>query len=338
MSSSNYPACLAFTLKFEGGRSDDPQDPGGKTNRGITQATYDAYRDRNGVARSDVYSISEQELQAIYRHEYWDKVNGDGLRMGEDLVVFDLAVNSGPARALRMWQAAGGARVPLPDIIHKLCADRLAFLQSLGTWQHFGPGWGRRVASAERLALGMSGAPLPMPKLPSSSKKGGAVIAAGGAAAWLAHYLSGGELHWAIAIFACVVSGAILMSAMAKFMEGKPAIVPPLLPAPIPDHASLPSPGMPSSTTGLDAAIADLTNKKTSFEAAISSVVMEKEKMRAQIKNMEAAAAAVEGLLARLGMNRQPGAQMAVTGQVEAVEPPGAMVSVGSVGSSLPPA
>ena len=41
------------------------------------------------------------ERDEIYRNEYWNAVNGDRLRAGEDLCVFDFAVNSGPARAAR---------------------------------------------------------------------------------------------------------------------------------------------------------------------------------------------------------------------------------------------
>ena len=34
-----FDACLAFTLREEGGYVDDPADPGGATNMGITLAT-----------------------------------------------------------------------------------------------------------------------------------------------------------------------------------------------------------------------------------------------------------------------------------------------------------
>ena len=40
----NYAKCLAQVLHYEGGYVDHPKDPGGPTNKGITQAVYDAWR------------------------------------------------------------------------------------------------------------------------------------------------------------------------------------------------------------------------------------------------------------------------------------------------------
>ena len=40
-----FDACLAFTLREEGGYVDDPADPGGATNMGITLATYRQWSD-----------------------------------------------------------------------------------------------------------------------------------------------------------------------------------------------------------------------------------------------------------------------------------------------------
>ena len=39
-----FLACLPFTLKEEGGYSNDAHDPGGKTMEGIIQREYDRYR------------------------------------------------------------------------------------------------------------------------------------------------------------------------------------------------------------------------------------------------------------------------------------------------------
>ena len=128
MAAGNFANCLPIILRFEGGKSNDPADPGGRTNKGITQRTYDAYRAARGEPPADVYAINEAEVADCYRRNYWDAVNGDALRPGEDLVVFDFAVNSGPARALRSWKAAIGAGNDLRAVIQTVCAgSRLAF-------------------------------------------------------------------------------------------------------------------------------------------------------------------------------------------------------------------
>lgn len=104
----DFKRCLLFVLAREGGFVDHPADRGGATNRGITQATYDGWRDRQGLARQSVRLISDTELSAIYKRDYWDKVAGDDLPTPVNLVVFDAAVNSGPGRAVRWLQDACG--------------------------------------------------------------------------------------------------------------------------------------------------------------------------------------------------------------------------------------
>jgi lysozyme family protein len=154
MTTENFQACLAFTLKYEGGKSNDPRDPGGRTMKGVTQATYDAYRVKKALGRRDVFAIEAAERDEIYRTEYWEPVAGYDLRAGEDLCIFDFAVNSGVARA-RVVKASWHS-FPITDAIEGICARRLSFLHALRTWSHFGAGWGRRVAACEALALRMA--------------------------------------------------------------------------------------------------------------------------------------------------------------------------------------
>lgn len=161
MTSSNFEKCLAFVLKYEGGKSDDPRDPGGKTMEGITQRTYDAFLDKKGKPRRDVFEIPDSDRDEIYRTEFWDSIRADSLRPGEDLCLFDLAVNSGPHRALQIWHEAGAAQAGLDEVIKKVCGLRLSFLKELQTWHYFGTGWTRRVAACRSAALKMSGATRP---------------------------------------------------------------------------------------------------------------------------------------------------------------------------------
>jgi lysozyme family protein len=76
----NFDTCLAFTLKEEGGYSDDPADPGGATNMGITLATYRQWADNPNLAPLQVRDLSERTARAIYRSLYWNALRADALR------------------------------------------------------------------------------------------------------------------------------------------------------------------------------------------------------------------------------------------------------------------
>jgi lysozyme family protein len=101
-----FPNCLAFVLKAEGGFNDDPADPGGATNKGVTQRVYDAYRTKNGLPTQSVELIEDGEVSDIYKSEYWEPTSCDQLPAGVDLCVFDFAVNAGDTRSEETLQQA----------------------------------------------------------------------------------------------------------------------------------------------------------------------------------------------------------------------------------------
>ena len=156
-----FERAFALLAVHEGGYSNHPDDPGGATNRGVTQRTYDSYRARHGLERRDVRQITDAEVAEIYRGQYWDAIRGDDLPAGVAYCVFDAAVNSGPGRALRWLQAEIGAAVdgvignetlglaarrdPV-RLIDGYCARRLTFMKRLRHWPTFQNGWSRRVA------------------------------------------------------------------------------------------------------------------------------------------------------------------------------------------------
>lgn len=101
-------SALKFVLRWEGGFVDHPNDPGGRTNKGVTQKVYDAWRARQGRAAQDVKLIDDAEVHAIYATDYWLPPRCDRLATPLDLVQFDTAVNMGPGRAVRFLQASVG--------------------------------------------------------------------------------------------------------------------------------------------------------------------------------------------------------------------------------------
>jgi lysozyme family protein len=106
-----FDACLDFVLKWEGGFSDDPDDPGGATNLGIIQKEYDRYRTSKGLTHQSVRHIARAEAREIYDHNYWDPTHAQFLAQPIDIVMFDTAVNNGTGTAIGFLQVALGVSV-----------------------------------------------------------------------------------------------------------------------------------------------------------------------------------------------------------------------------------
>jgi lysozyme family protein len=173
MTAANFNPCLDFVLSAEGGYVDDPLDPGGATNLGITLRVLSEWR-HTAVTKIDVQNLTRDEAGAIYRARYWNVIHGDDLPAGVDLMVFDAGVNLGAGRSARMLQAAVGAGEDgaigpatlgavagyqdRSDLISKLANAREAYYRTLSTFSHFGTGWTARVNRVKQLALGMAGA------------------------------------------------------------------------------------------------------------------------------------------------------------------------------------
>ena len=95
---ANFEQCLAHVLRSEGGYVNDPNDPGGETNMGISKRAY---------PHENIKGMTRARAATIYRRDYWDAVQGDSLPAGLDLVAFDPAVNSVARREMaanRAWR------------------------------------------------------------------------------------------------------------------------------------------------------------------------------------------------------------------------------------------
>lgn len=113
MAIGNLLSCLTFTLKYEGGYSNDPNDRGNWTGQnvgvGILKGT------KYGIAAHayphlDIKNLTFDDAKSIYETDCWKPIRGDSLPYGVDLATFDAGVMSGPRRAVRWLQAAVGAK------------------------------------------------------------------------------------------------------------------------------------------------------------------------------------------------------------------------------------
>lgn len=166
--SERFERAMRLLAVHEGGFVNHPDDPGGATDRGVTQRTYDAYRKARNLPRGSVAAITDDEVTAIYRAQYWDAVRADDLPPGVGYAVFDGAVNSGPAQAAKWLQRAVGATVDgvvgvetlaatreaNPTIvIDSVCDQRLKFMRRLKHYSTFAVGWERRVSEVREQSL-----------------------------------------------------------------------------------------------------------------------------------------------------------------------------------------
>lgn len=165
----------------EGGYSNDRNDPGGPTNRGVTIIDANKYAAEFGwimgrkVTAADMKVLPKWFADKVYDAKYWDALNCDALPAGLDYTIFDYGVNSGIGRSGKVLRrvlglsdkdyrvtpevlAAVAKRKPA-DLINAVNAERLRFLKSLSIWSTFGAGWGRRVSSVTAISLHMSTMP-----------------------------------------------------------------------------------------------------------------------------------------------------------------------------------
>ncbi|KZK80095.1 putative Peptidoglycan domain protein [Pseudovibrio sp. Ad46] len=164
-----FQLIVSDLLESEGGFTHRSRkaDPGGPTNFGITQKTLSAWRGET-VSVQEVRSMEQAEAVDIFRAQYWDAVKGDKMPSGLDYALFDFAVNSGPARAVKTLQSILGVAADglagvetlgalkthnLRDLVGTLSAERLRFMKRLKNWPYNKNGWMRRVRDVQQRSL-----------------------------------------------------------------------------------------------------------------------------------------------------------------------------------------
>lgn len=167
----DFNRALGVVLVHEGGWVNHPRDPGGETNLGVTKKVWEAWTKKK-VPAGGMKKLTVEDVTPLYKKNYWDKVQGDKLPAGLDLMVFDFAVNSGPKRAAEYLQRLVGATVDgkigpktlaavdaykckysKNTAVKNYANMRRAFYRSLRTFPTFGRGWLRRVDEVEHKSL-----------------------------------------------------------------------------------------------------------------------------------------------------------------------------------------
>ena len=175
---TTFQYALTHVLAMEGGWSNDPADPGGATNFGITIGDFARYR---GVAldsvnratlEAELKTISQDVVRAIYHDRYWLPARCPDLAAAPAVMHFDAAVNHGLGRAARLLQEA--AQTPVDAeigpvtlaavrageeiaLIERYAELRRAAYRRLPIFARFGRGWLARVDATLAAAKAVAG-------------------------------------------------------------------------------------------------------------------------------------------------------------------------------------
>jgi hypothetical protein len=91
----SFKKAVDFTLRHEGGYTNDRRDSGGETKYGISKRAY---------PNLIISSLTEEEARVIYFSDYWMKAKCQTIASKSPALaaaVFDFAVNAGVERALK---------------------------------------------------------------------------------------------------------------------------------------------------------------------------------------------------------------------------------------------
>lgn len=117
---AEFKKALIRTAKYEGGYANDPDDLGAETYKGVSRRAnpswagwpiIDGYKKKYKDFKP--YLDKDVELQklveSIYRNSYWLPIKGDDLT-SQNIAneIFDMAVNSGVSKAIKIAQKVVG--------------------------------------------------------------------------------------------------------------------------------------------------------------------------------------------------------------------------------------
>jgi lysozyme family protein len=153
-----FEQAFAQIIGNEGGFTDNPADPGNWTGRRANQG--ECRGTKFGISAHaypdiDIAGLTLADARAIYRRDYWDRLDADTLPGPLAMLAFDAAVNNGVSRA-KQWLALARKQSTGAEICTEFQAQRIIFMAALPTWKTFGLGWSRRLCRLPYESLSMT--------------------------------------------------------------------------------------------------------------------------------------------------------------------------------------
>lgn len=150
---SEFDRAFELVVGHEGGYVNDPRDPGGETKFGISKHAY---------PQEDIKGMTLDRAKGIYKKDFWEKLRCESMPRAVAFTVFDAGVNCGLSHAAEWLQKVVGvtvdgvigprtleavAQASGAIVAMKINAVRLVYHSALPTWDIYGRGWARRIAS-----------------------------------------------------------------------------------------------------------------------------------------------------------------------------------------------
>lgn len=142
---SNFDIAHKFTAQWEGAISDHSNDRGGITAYGASIkfvkgiASTPQGRDficqigvRMPITKESIRQLSRNQVQSMFKHEFWNALHLDGLLLRPAVCLYDMAVNSGPSASIRTAQRGynrcviHGSKLTVDGILGPLTRKALA--------------------------------------------------------------------------------------------------------------------------------------------------------------------------------------------------------------------
>jgi lysozyme family protein len=140
---ADFSKFLPMLLRNEGGWVENPSDPGGPTNKGITIDTFREFAPRLlGIEATlqNLRALTDEQAGKIYKIEYWDPIFGDDIQLQELAnIVCDFHVNSGfhaISILIKTFNVVGGNHNPYRKLTPKMM-DSLNHRDSAEVYMHY---------------------------------------------------------------------------------------------------------------------------------------------------------------------------------------------------------
>lgn len=144
---AKFELAIPMVFKHEGGYVNDPNDPGGATNYGISlrylktlgdldnDGFLNGDLDQDGdVDIDDIKKFTPQDALVIYKTQWWDRYNY--AQINDQAIatkIFDLAINMGAGRSHKLAQEALndlGTKVKVDGILGKISINAINSFQN----------------------------------------------------------------------------------------------------------------------------------------------------------------------------------------------------------------